>query len=401
MREMITPLAHAIVLEESDNIIKDRSIQIDLKDLTMARMRELLQPGVLADKYLGLAPFLYNELPGFSAAPNRYRKEKEHKEERQNTEESESSSDSPSVPELDENSIDPDWDDDPDIEYKHSCFCAESCNQFAPAIAGTILQNFGNYVADSGCRGSSCASTNRNSIIHATNVALIAINVVDPVAEDLAAKLSMGSHHAAATVEDIMPTNEDDLHMELSFRALIAELIAVERGIKCRGRGRMIATRGVSGRGFPFYFWSLAWGTGLGFGANTAYLHSDGIAARRRANHLRLPVQQHRHDLPLVADSDTTADLIADVAANCSAFLVPISSPAPAPAPFNASALLVQHEQVVHYYRASSVALSLDGYNNSAVFAPENATADRPLPAPIDANLLECLNVTIGPAVPN
>ncbi|KAJ7606597.1 hypothetical protein B0H17DRAFT_864896, partial [Mycena rosella] len=43
--------------------------------------------------------------------------------------------------------------------------------------------------------------------------------------------------------------------------------------------------------------------------------------------------------------------------------------------------------------------LSLDGYN-SAMFAPENATADTPLPAAVDANLLECLSVTIGPAVP-
>jgi hypothetical protein len=54
----------------------------------------------------------------------------------------------------------------------------------------------------------------------------------------------------------------------------------------------------------------------------------------------------------------------------------------------------------VQYYRASSVALSLDGYNNSAVFAPENSTADTPLPSSVDTNLLDCLNGTIGLAVP-
>ncbi|KAJ6553792.1 hypothetical protein DFH09DRAFT_1085545 [Mycena vulgaris] len=55
MREMITPLAHALVLEESDTNIEYPSLQIRIKDLTIARMRELLQPGVLADKYRGLA----------------------------------------------------------------------------------------------------------------------------------------------------------------------------------------------------------------------------------------------------------------------------------------------------------------------------------------------------------
>ncbi|KAJ7136823.1 hypothetical protein C8R44DRAFT_948503 [Mycena epipterygia] len=52
------------------------------------------------------------------------------------------------------------------------------------------------------------------------------------------------------------------------------------------------------------------------------------------------------------------------------------------------------------YYRASSVALSLDGYNDIAVFAPENSTANTPLPAGIDMTLLGCLNGTIGNAVP-
>jgi hypothetical protein len=76
MREMITPLAQTIVLEESDNIITDPSLQIRIKDLTIARMRELLQPGMLASKYQQLAPFLYGLLDTFSASPNRYRREK-------------------------------------------------------------------------------------------------------------------------------------------------------------------------------------------------------------------------------------------------------------------------------------------------------------------------------------
>jgi hypothetical protein len=53
----------------------------------------------------------------------------------------------------------------------------------------------------------------------------------------------------------------------------------------------------------------------------------------------------------------------------------------------------------VQYYRASSVALTLDGYNNTGALAPEG-TPDTPLPTNIDTSLLDCLNQTIGLAVP-
>ncbi|KAJ7241066.1 hypothetical protein C8J57DRAFT_1244885 [Mycena rebaudengoi] len=60
--------------------------------------------------------------------------------------------------------------------------------------------------------------TNRNSMIHATNVALIAI-------PDLEARLAMRGLRAAAIVDNILPTNKNDSHMELSFQALVAEII--------------------------------------------------------------------------------------------------------------------------------------------------------------------------------
>ncbi|KAJ7702681.1 hypothetical protein B0H17DRAFT_1157389 [Mycena rosella] len=161
-----------------------------------------------------------------------------------------------------------------------------------------------------------------------------------------------------------------------------------------------VYTRGVSGRGFPFYFWPLAWGTGLGFGANTAYLHSDEYGQPDNSSRPGGPQATAAFSsnttgttFRLVADNATTTFLAAAATANCSSFLAPV----PTPALGNAS---VQPEQVVQYYRASSAALALDGYNNSAVSAPENATADTPLPAGIDTSLLECLNATIGQAVP-
>jgi hypothetical protein len=54
--------------------------------------------------------------------------------------------------------------------------------------------------------------------------------------------------------------------------------------------------------------------------------------------------------------------------------------------------------QEVQYYRASSVALTLDGYNNTAYFL--NSTDDTPLPESVDKEFLACLNFTIGAAVP-
>lgn len=59
-------------------------------------------------------------------------------------------------------------------------------------------------------------------------------------------------------------------------------------------------------------------------------------------------------------------------------------------------------DQVVQYYRASTIALSMDGYNNTATFASNDGGQDAPLPtmSPGDLALLECLNSTIGQAAP-
>jgi hypothetical protein len=59
---------------------------------------------------------------------------------------------------------------------------------------------------------------------------------------------------------------------------------------------------------------------------------------------------------------------------------------------------------VVQYYRASSVSLAVDGYNDTSLFGA-NATADgdvphTPLPAWVNASALACVNKTIGAAVP-
>jgi hypothetical protein len=70
----------------------------------------------------------------------------------------------------------------------------------------------------------------------------------------------------------------------------------------------------------------------------------------------------------------------------------------------------VRPEQVVQWYRASSFALSLDSYNNSAALAsnmpkdnntaPPPLSSDTPLPSGLNTTFLSCLNRTIGDALP-
>lgn len=101
--------------------------------------------------------------------------------------------------------------------------------------------------------------------------------------------------------------------------------------------------------------------------------------------------------LRLLSDKSTVVSLIHDIVADCSSFLrapdnISVTSynyTLPAPKP----------EQTVQYYRASSVALTLDGYNNTAIFGPEG-TPGIPLPTNIDISLVNCLNSTIANAVP-
>ena len=100
----------------------------------------------------------------------------------------------------------------------------------------------------------------------------------------------------------------------------------------------------------------------------------------------------------VVSDNSTVTALIASIRANCSSVLgagvssAPTAFDGPGPNP----------EQAVQYYRASSVVLTLDGYNNSAALSA-NASANvqpAPLPGNVDRALLDCLNYTIGESVP-
>ena len=101
----------------------------------------------------------------------------------------------------------------------------------------------------------------------------------------------------------------------------------------------------------------------------------------------------------LLTDTDTANSMVSALQSNCSSVLN--SGVSNAPVPYNTSdPSSPKPEEVVQYYRASSAALALEGYNNTAQLSDNTSLPDTPLPTNIDMNLLTCLNETIGAAVP-
>lgn len=67
--------------------------------------------------------------------------------------------------------------------------------------------------------------TNRASMIHAMNTAVIALHGVDEDAMNLDAKLAQRGHRAKAVFKDIRPTKHDRDHLQAAFECLIGELL--------------------------------------------------------------------------------------------------------------------------------------------------------------------------------
>ena len=101
----------------------------------------------------------------------------------------------------------------------------------------------------------------------------------------------------------------------------------------------------------------------------------------------------------LVTDGDTADTMVSIIQQNCSSVLN--SGVSNTPVSYNTSdPNSPKPEEAVQYYRASSAALMLEGYNNTAQLSDNTSLPDTPLPSNIDTNLLTCLNDTIGAAVP-
>ncbi|KXN83090.1 hypothetical protein AN958_01841 [Leucoagaricus sp. SymC.cos] len=169
------------------------------------------------------------------------------------------------------------------------------------------------------------------------------------------------------------------------------------------GYGSGFTTRGVAGRPFPFFFWPVVWG-GSALLLTDTYLdarreYGDVNNSTRPGGPLSTAAFQSSTEnitFRLVADNDTATSLVSDLSTNCSMSFA--TNPSPSSSPLDPNASTPRPEQVVQYYRASSIVLTLDGYNNTATYGPEG-TPDSPLPS-MNMTLLICLNETIGLAAP-
>ncbi|KAG6331340.1 hypothetical protein ID866_7751 [Astraeus odoratus] len=216
-------------------------------------------------------------------------------------------------------------------------------------------------------------------------------------------------------------------YVDIYFPAvLLAELASSARTYGSGYPG--IDGRGVSGRGFPFWFWPLIWGSNAGAaqtylngsevrqlafncpslislsGIGGSVQYGDSFNTTRVGGALMEATFISNNSNPnttfyLVSDNATVTSLISSISSNCSTYLSTSSSTSPTS--FNGSSpSSPRPEQAIQYYRASSVVLALDGYNNSATYSDNSSIPDSPLPSNIDVKLLDCLNQTIGLAAP-
>ncbi|KAF9461735.1 hypothetical protein BDZ94DRAFT_800336 [Collybia nuda] len=155
--------------------------------------------------------------------------------------------------------------------------------------------------------------------------------------------------------------------------------------------------RGVTGRGLPFCFWPIVWISAI------IYLEAPefGLPGRLDRPGGSLTSAAFKSNSTgttyrLGADNETVQALSGEVTSKCSNLISDFNI---APIGNTSDSSWAQPEQAVQYYRGSSIVLTLDGYNNSAVFGSED-TPDTGLPDGIDTELLNCLNHTIGDAAP-
>ncbi|KIJ46254.1 hypothetical protein M422DRAFT_29387 [Sphaerobolus stellatus SS14] len=159
---------------------------------------------------------------------------------------------------------------------------------------------------------------------------------------------------------------------------------------------------GVAGRGFPFGFWPLTFGGLGGFAIahqlNNNHEYGDPTNSSRPGGALlTVPFQppnssNNTQTFRLLSDNATLTALIPSIISSCS----PASSQNIKATPFTNSSAGPRPEQVIQYYRSSSIALGLDGYNNTSVFSNNTNATDTPLPTIGNQTFLNCLNSTIG-----
>ncbi|KIK00394.1 hypothetical protein K443DRAFT_679196 [Laccaria amethystina LaAM-08-1] len=162
--------------------------------------------------------------------------------------------------------------------------------------------------------------------------------------------------------------------------------------------------RGVDGRGFPFVFWPVVF-TAPAIGGGASYLYRE-VEYGGTDNSTRpgFALQQSAFSTSnctfrLISDTTTTTYLYYAITRGCALSVNGLLSSLPTT--YNSTSSYGRPEQAVQYYRASSVVLTLDGYNNTAALNDTDPVGPpAPLPSTIDVDLLKCINATIGASVP-
>lgn len=105
--------------------------------------------------------------------------------------------------------------------------------------------------------------------------------------------------------------------------------------------------------------------------------------------------------LRLVADNSTMTSLASIIGANCSSLISGNQSVVAFDSGSNSSnsSSSPLPEQAIQYYRASSIVLTLDGYNDTDALQA-NSSTNVPIPSWVNQTMLQCVNQTIGAAAP-
>ncbi|KAI0691455.1 hypothetical protein C8T65DRAFT_745440 [Cerioporus squamosus] len=295
-RLLVEPCARELAVQESDHIIRHPGFRIQMKTLTMATIRALMNPTEILKIIQKKAPFTYGYLYAFTMAPNEYRRKKARAEGLEPGQGGARSRAQRSGPESERSDDDPVEDDDGGMggtawkeEYPGFsrnptfaiivaiCMCTFVRNRATNVLAlplgiffkisGTservlgMLSNIGLCVSSTTVERAkerlsedaiqlaialiTSASlwfiifdniniylrkfqervTNRHTMIHATNTAVIGIPGDTDKAQDLEAMLNLRGKRASATFADIRPSAEDAAFIQQAFRCLIAEII--------------------------------------------------------------------------------------------------------------------------------------------------------------------------------
>ncbi|KAJ3515060.1 hypothetical protein NLJ89_g1998 [Agrocybe chaxingu] len=285
---IVRPCAMEMAAEESNKLITCKDLKIKVNDLTVKGVQNLLKPNTIKEIYQDRAPFVWDLLVHFTSLENKYRRRLAKKGDQKEEEE-----DWDDDPNLAEDEPESKWRLPPNPEgflrdpmkavlvaVSMLIFARNRATNGIPLILGLFckingtksrvmrtLSNVGLTVSGRTIervkkvisvdaityaielvmsdneivalifdninifqRKAQQRITNLNSMINATNSALIAISRKDidaARAQDLNIKLENRGLRVNATLQDIMPTTEDDAHLETSFTVIIAQLLTL------------------------------------------------------------------------------------------------------------------------------------------------------------------------------